>query len=208
MVEPDIAQPAHVPAPNPWAGQAARAAASGARPRPLGARHLRSVTPGSLAASVVANGLDNVDLGIQRLSPRRGGARRGRLVVIAALGLALFGAVALRGQYASFASEPAALARPAAPSAPALAPVDLEALRTSAAAARESSSVEAAVETVPGPGGLAVSIRPVESNYTVVQGDTLERIAQRFGTSVDALVGMNNLRDRNSLQLGQKLIIP
>jgi LysM repeat protein len=55
---------------------------------------------------------------------------------------------------------------------------------------------------------VAVSIRPVESNYTVVQGDTLERIAQRYGTTVDALVGMNNLPDRNSLRVGQKLIIP
>jgi LysM repeat protein len=61
---------------------------------------------------------------------------------------------------------------------------------------------------VPGPGGLAVSTRPVEPNYTVVPGDTLERIAKRFGTTVDALVGMNNLRDRNSLRVGQQLIIP
>src|SRR5581483_2853119 len=65
-----------------------------------------------------------------------------------------------------------------------------------------------APEAVEGPGGLAVSIRPVESNYTVAPGDTLERIAQRFGTTVEALVGMNNLRDRNSLRVGQQLIIP
>ena len=103
---------------------------------------------------------------------------------------------------ASSASPPPRAERAAAPALPPAAqPVDAETRRAAIAAAPVP-------ETIPGPGGLAVSIRPVESNYTVVAGDTLERIAQRFGTTVDALVGMNNLRDRNSLRVGQQLIVP
>jgi hypothetical protein len=170
-------------------------------PRPAG-RHLRSVAPGSLAASVMAAGLEDVDLGLERLPRRRGGARIPRRLVVAAVGLALIVGVGALWQSRGYDAEPSVGTRPVQAAAPALEPVDLETLRSTVAAA------SAAPETAPGPGGLAVSIRPVESNYTVVEGDTLERIAQRFGTTVDALVGMNNLRDRNSLRVGQKLIIP
>jgi len=170
-------------------------------PRPAG-RHLRSVAPGSLAASVMAAGLEDVDLGLERLPRRRGGARIPRRLVLVAVGLALIVGVGALWQSRGYDEEPSVGTRPAQAAAPALAPVDLETLRSSVAPA------SAPADVAPGPGGLAVSIRPVESNYTVVEGDTLERIAQRFGTTVDALVGMNNLRDRNSLRVGQKLIIP
>jgi hypothetical protein len=122
---------------------------------------------------------------------------------------------------------PAAAAAPAGPAAPfgtdsrgapaaeppaATAPGAIAGARGSAAPDLESPRSGAAppppAESVPGPGGLAVSIRNVESNYPVAPGDTLERIAQRFGTTVDAIVGINNLRDRNTLQVNQKLIIP
>jgi len=169
-------------------------------PRAAG-RHLRSVAPGSLAASVMAAGLEDVDLGIERLPRRRGGARIPRRLVLVGVGLALIVGVGALWQSRGYDEEPSVGTRTAQAAAPALAPVDLETLRSNVAPASAS-------EVAPGPGGLAVSIRPVESNYTVVQGDTLERIAQRYGTTVDALVGMNNLRDRNSLRVGQKLIIP
>jgi hypothetical protein len=164
--------------------------------RPAAARHLRSVPPGSLAASVMAAGLEDVALGLERLPRRRARRRLSRLVVLAALGSSLAaGAIWLQGR-------PPAAERAAPPAAapPATFP-DVESRRAAAAPAP-------AAEELPGPGGLAVSTRPVEPNYTVVQGETLERIAQRFGTTVDALVGMNNLRDRNSLRVGQPLIIP
>jgi LysM repeat protein len=59
-----------------------------------------------------------------------------------------------------------------------------------------------------GEGSLKTTSRVVEPSYTVVSGDTLGRIAARFGTTVDALQSINNLPDRNSLSVGQKLVIP
>lgn len=46
-----------------------------------------------------------------------------------------------------------------------------------------------------------------EVAYTVRRGDTLSRIAQRYGTSVDALRSRNDLRN-NILRAGQQLFIP
>lgn len=43
--------------------------------------------------------------------------------------------------------------------------------------------------------------------YTVVSGDSLYRIAQRFGVTVDAIMRANNLSNSN-LSIGQKLVIP
>jgi LysM repeat protein len=206
------------------------------------ARHLRAVPPGSLAASVVAAGLENVDLGIERLSrPRQAG--RGPVLLLLGLAISILAAAAMLWQPAAPTASTTSADQPAPSSAAAagggarnpvsgatgaastdlaVPPRDVAStarLTTNAAGAGSSSTpdietlrttaVPAPVaETVPGPGGLAFSIRAVESNYTVAPGDTLERIAQRYSTTVDAIVGMNNLRDRHSLQVGQKLIIP
>jgi LysM repeat protein len=185
----------------------AEPAAEAARPSRVVARHLRSAAPTSLAAGVLAAGVENVDLGLQRLGPRRRRRRGTALLLVVATLLFVLGAGllwqdrALGGsvEHASAVS-PGANSRLAGSSAPPAASVELESLRATVAAPP--------VEVAPAPGGLVVSTRPIESNYTVVAGDTLERIALRFSTTVDAIVGMNNLRDRHSLQVGQKLIIP
>lgn len=44
--------------------------------------------------------------------------------------------------------------------------------------------------------------------YTVVKGDTLHRIAKRFGTTVDILVKINKIKNRNLIHVGQVLLIP
>ena len=44
--------------------------------------------------------------------------------------------------------------------------------------------------------------------YTVVAGDTLLTIAQRFGTTPEAIAQLNSLADPNALTLGQKLQVP
>ena len=49
---------------------------------------------------------------------------------------------------------------------------------------------------------------PPAQTYTVVEGDTLAAIAQRFGTSVDALQQANGIEDPDEIVIGQVLVIP
>ena len=55
------------------------------------------------------------------------------------------------------------------------------------------------------PGGETSNVTP--TSYTVVLGDSLSGIAQRFGTNVLALKSINNLTS-DTIRLGQTLIIP
>ena len=220
MASPDVLRRRQA-VPNPERPDAAGAIdvdASAEPARRSAPRPLRSVTPGSLAAGVLATGQET-RLGLERLPARRGGgARRGSLLRLALalvfVAAAVVGIDWLRGDDAATgwravttvgrasgaeADDPSA----STPATGGVTPRDLEAQRATALAAPAPPAEELAA-----PGGLAVSIRPVETNYTVVAGDTLERIAGRFGTTVDALVGLNNLGDRNTLRVGQKLIIP
>jgi LysM repeat protein len=93
----------------------------------------------------------------------------------------------------------------------------IAAIPTDAAAARAEATATAVRANAPQPGALAApagtpaistDIRVIQPNYTVAPGDTLGSIARRHGTSVDALASINNLENRNSLSIGQKLIIP
>jgi hypothetical protein len=88
---------------------------------------------------------------------------------------------------------------------------------TNGAASRANEPVATQVEgtppatAVPTPDGTPVittEIRVLQPNYTVAPGDTLGSIARRYGISVDALASINNLENRNSLSVGQKLVIP
>ena len=45
------------------------------------------------------------------------------------------------------------------------------------------------------------------TTYTVQRGDTLSEIAARFGTTVNELVRLNNIADRDRIYPGQVLII-
>jgi nucleoid-associated protein YgaU len=92
----------------------------------------------------------------------------------------------------------------------------IAAIPTDAAAARADATAAAAPPApqspaAPAPAGtpaISTEIRVIQPNYTVAPGDTLGSIARRHGTSVDALASINNLENRNSLSVGQKLIIP
>lgn len=50
--------------------------------------------------------------------------------------------------------------------------------------------------------------RPLQPTYTVITGDTLSAIAQRFSSTTVALRGINNLTDDAILGVGQRLVIP
>lgn len=49
---------------------------------------------------------------------------------------------------------------------------------------------------------------PVERVHTVVEGDTLTSIALQYNVTIDAIVQLNNLGDRELIRLGQTLRIP
>ncbi|MDH3503462.1 MAG: LysM peptidoglycan-binding domain-containing protein, partial [Nitrospirota bacterium] len=63
------------------------------------------------------------------------------------------------------------------------------------------------IVAIGGNGGSSVSAEGA-SDYTVVPGDTLGKIANSFGTSISALSNLNSLNDKNLIVVGQKLKVP
>ena len=41
--------------------------------------------------------------------------------------------------------------------------------------------------------------------YTIKQGDTLSVLAKTYKTTVDNLVSLNNIKDKNKIYVGQKI---
>ena len=62
---------------------------------------------------------------------------------------------------------------------------------------------QAAVPTLASAADLAAAAQ----TYTIQRGDTLSEIAERFGTTVDELVRLNNIADRDRIYEGDRLII-
>ena len=44
--------------------------------------------------------------------------------------------------------------------------------------------------------------------YTIKRGDTLTKIAAHYGTTVNTLVELNNIKNKNRIYAGHKLLIP
>lgn len=44
--------------------------------------------------------------------------------------------------------------------------------------------------------------------YTVKRGDTLSKIAQTYGTTVQKLAQLNEIKNPDIIQIGQKIVIP
>ncbi len=93
----------------------------------------------------------------------------------------------------SSATSPTATPRPTATPEP-------SATVTSAATPSSTPSLEPTAVPTPSPAP------PV--TYTVVAGDSLVEIADRFGVTVDALLAANDIDDPEQLRIGQVLVIP
>ena len=65
---------------------------------------------------------------------------------------------------------------------------------------------------VPGAGSAPTSTgartTTVNANYTVKQGETLSELAERYGTSVQRLMELNNLRSAQDLWAGSRIQVP
>jgi LysM repeat protein len=140
--------------------------------------------------------------------------RRGGQLLLAGLLVAAFAAVAVARLSGSGGPLNVGASETSAPTAsvvatlppssgtpePSLAPTE---------APTEAPSI-APTEAPTAPPTIAPTAAPtaVHQTYIVKSGDTLERIARRFGTTVNAIMELNGLTDRNRLSIGQKLLIP
>ncbi|PFG37882.1 LysM repeat protein [Georgenia soli] len=79
-------------------------------------------------------------------------------------------------------------------------------LTFSGVAALPSSSAPGAtaVPTAPAPAPVAVATR----SHTVRAGETVSGLAKKYGTTVSAIIGANNLRASGLIYVGQKLVLP
>ncbi|MEY3544094.1 MAG: hypothetical protein RLZZ247_251 [Cyanobacteriota bacterium] len=68
--------------------------------------------------------------------------------------------------------------------------------------------VPGAAPARPSGGGSGTRTTTVNANYTVKPGETLSEIAERYGTSVQRLMELNNLRGPQDLWAGSRIQVP
>jgi len=136
--------------------------------------------------------------------------RRGGQLLLAGLLVAAFAAVAVArlsgsgGPLGVGASETSTPTASPVATAPAASPT-LEPTLTPTEAPTEAPSIAPTEAPAVAPTAAPTA---AHETYIVKSGDTLERIARRFGTTVDAIMELNGLTDRNRLSIGQRLLIP
>ena len=101
---------------------------------------------------------------------------------------------------------------PSSPATPRLTPTPRP---TPSATASPTPSLTPSPTPIPTPVRTAIpTVAPTPAppaaprTYTVQQGDTLAAIAQRFGTTTQALQQANGIEDPNEIVIGQVLVIP
>jgi LysM repeat protein len=83
----------------------------------------------------------------------------------------------------------------------------------SAAAVGSSSAIVAAPDngastSADSQRAIQTTAKVLEADYTIVAGDTLVKIAQRYNTTVERIQAFNNLSDPRALRIGARLVIP
>jgi len=120
-------------------------------------------------------------------------------LIVAAVAAAVVGLLVLSSLFGILDGPPATASQTATPS-PSPTP--------SPAASAPPASVPASASAVPASSATAVPTPvPTQRIYVVQQGDTLNEIAQRFGTTADAIRAANGLTG-DTIDVGQRLIIP
>jgi nucleoid-associated protein YgaU len=122
-------------------------------------------------------------------------------LLVAAVALAVIGLLVLSSIFGILNGVPARSASPtASPSpAPSASPLASSPPASTAASAPASAPVPTATPVV--------TPAPSQTTYVVQQGDTLNEIAQRFGTTAEAIKAANGLTS-DTINVGQVLIIP
>jgi LysM repeat protein len=152
------------------------------------------------------------------LSPRRGRGRWRRLIGAVAA-VALIGAVGIATASGAFGGDPlGALTATATPS-PSVSEEILAAARTPRPSPTPVATASPSPTPLPPATPLATATPsvdptppptplPAQRTYTVAAGDTLGLIADRFGTTVEALMAANGISDPDQIVEGQILTIP
>jgi LysM repeat protein len=127
------------------------------------------------------------------------------LAMLSVFAILAFGIWAAIGTYTSPADKATAKPQAAATAAPtgaaAAAPAATSTSAATASATPAASGTAPAKAATPGAGGARV--------HVVGAGDTLYRIAQLYGTTVEAIMDANGFNDRSQvLHVGDKLNIP
>lgn len=125
-------------------------------------------------------------------------------VVVAAVALAVVALLVVSSLLGILNGSPATASQTPSPSpSPSASPL----ASSRSASAEASPSAPAAASSAPAVATAVATPVPTQRTYIVQQGDTLNLIAQRFGTTVEAIRAANGLTGDN-INVGQVLIIP
>jgi len=142
------------------------------------------------------------------IAGRARGSRTAAVVAVGAGGVTLAAAMVAAG--ALLTDRPAAVATaeptpsPRITPSPTVRPTASPTVEATGTPVPQTPAPTAAQTVPPTPAPTPAPVR----TYTIVAGDTLASIAQRFGTTVEALQAANGISDADEIVIGQVLVIP